>query len=319
MRCRSCANPSTDVMTEFSTKFIHGRERLILSLLLESDAPDAVKTTPGVGSRIGPYVLIERLGEGRVGAAWLARQEQPYQREVVLKLMKPGLDSRQDLALFSLERQALAAMDHPSIVALLDIGVTLDGRPFFVIEHAAGRSFAELVGEMTITWQEKLDLFIQVALAVAHAHGRGIVHLDLQPANIKFAQSEGRLLPKVINFGVARTLPRQWWGDLAPTHGPRPRVTSRFTSPEQLVDGSSPDQRSDVFALGGILHELLTGTKFPGSSSGPQPSRDCQDLPAVLWDVIRQATAQNPGERHADINALLASLAPLAERTVSPA
>jgi serine/threonine protein kinase len=306
-------------MSGFSSSFIQGRERLILSLLLDEPEPDGVQAPRGVNSKIGPYVLLELLGEGRVGMTWLARQEQPFQREVVLKTMKAGMDSRQDLALFSLERQALAAMDHPGIVALLDIGVSLDGRPYFVMEHAAGRSFGELSGETSITWQEKLDIFNQACLAVSHAHGRGIIHLDLQPANIKVTEGDGKAAPKVINFGVARTLPRQWWGDLTPAHGPSPRIHSRFTAPEQLAGGAGLDQRSDVFAMGVILHELLTGSKFPGSGEGSQPPREYQDLPAVLWAIVRKATALNPKERHENINALLTRLAPLADKTVCPA
>lgn len=306
-------------MSEFSTKFIQGRERLILSLLLEETDPEAGQATCDLSSKIGPYVLLEPLGENRAEVTWLARQEQPFQREVLLKLMKAGMDSRQDLALFSLERQALAAMDHPGIVALLDIGVTLDGRPYFVIEHVAGRSFAELSGETSITWQEKLDLFNQACLAVAHAHGRGIIHLDLQPANIMVTQGDGKLVSKVINFGEARTLPRQWWGDLAPAHAPGPRSNSRFNAPELLAGGSFMDQRCDVYSMGVILHELLTGAKFPGPAASALPPHDHQDLPAALRDIVRQATAPNPEERPESISALLASLAPLAEKTVCPA
>lgn len=304
-------------MSEFSTRFIQGRERLILSLLLDEAEPDGGPSTPDVSSKIGPYFLLEPLGEGRTGVTWLARQEQPFHREVVLKLMKTGMDSRQDLALFSLERQALAAMDHPGIVALLDIGVTLDGRPYFVIEHAAGRSFAELFEETKITWQEKLDLFNQACLAVAHAHGRGIIHLDLQPANIMVTEVDGKLLSKVINFGAARTLPRQWWGDLAPAHAPGPRSSSRFSAPELLAGGFFLDQRSDVYSMGVILHELLTGAKFPGPGAEALPLHDYQELPAALRDIVRQATALNPEERPEGVKALLASLAPLAEKTVS--
>lgn len=304
-------------MSEFSTKIIHGRERLILSLLLETDAAESQEASPGVESRIGPYVLAERLGEGRVGVVWRARQEQPFQREVVVKLMKPGMDSRQDIALFSLERQALAALDHPSIVALLDVGLTTDGRPYFVMEHAAGRSFSELARDTTATWQEKLGLFMEVCSAISHAHSRGIIHLDLQPSNIKIAESEGKLVPKVINFGVARTLPRQWWGDLAPTQGPRPRLVTRFTSPEQLAGGAGADHRSDVFALGAMLHELLSGTKF--SEAGSESHQGCLDVPAGLREVVRLATAMKPEDRLENMDALCALLTPLAERTVCSA
>jgi serine/threonine protein kinase len=306
-------------MSEFSTRYIQGRERLILSLLLEEAEPDAGQATRDVSSKIGPYVLLEPQGENRAEVTWLARQEQPFQREVVLKLMKAGMDSRQDVALFSLERQALAAMDHPGIVALLDIGVTLDGRPYFVIEHVAGRSFAELSGETSVTWQEKLELFNQACLAVAHAHGRGIIHLDLQPANIMVTEAGGKLLSKITNFSGARTLPRQWWGDLAPAQGYGPRSNSRFNAPELLAGGSCMDQRCDVYSMGVILHELLTGSKFPGSGASALPPHDCQDLPAALWDIVRQATAPNPEERPESISVLLASLAPLAEKTVCPA
>ncbi len=306
-------------MSEIASRFIQGRERLILSLLLEEAEPDAGQTSCEASSKIGPYVLLEPLGEGRVGMTWLARQERPFQREVVLKLMKTGMDSRQDLALFNLERQALTAMDHPGIVALLDIGVTLDGRPYFVMEHVSGRSFAELTGETSVTWQEKLELFNQACLAVAHAHGRGIIHLDLQPANIRVTESDGKLVSKVINFGVARTLPKQWWGDLAPVRGPGPRSNSRFNAPELLAGDSFMDLRSDVYAMGVILHELLTGTKFPGPGASALSPHDYQDLPAALGDIVRQATALKPEERHGSISALLDRLAPLAGKTVCPA
>src|SRR5262245_31916406 len=152
----------------------------------------------------GRYKLLERIGEGGMGDVWVAKQTEPVQRKVALKLIKPGMDSRQVQARFEAERQALALMDHPNIAKVLDGGPTADGRPFFVMELVNGLPLTKFCDDAKLTPRERLELFVPVCQAVQHAHQKGIVHRDLKPSNILITLYDGKPVPKVIDFGVAK-------------------------------------------------------------------------------------------------------------------
>src|SRR5216683_2119636 len=156
------------------------------------------------GDRIGRYKLLQKIGEGGMGAVWMAEQLEPVRRQVALKLIKPGMDSGQVLARFEAERQALALMDHPNIAKVLDAGATPNGRPFFAMELVKGTPLTRFCDEQRLSIRERLELFVPVCQAVQHAHQKGIIHRDLKPSNVLVAQYDGKPVPKVIDFGVAK-------------------------------------------------------------------------------------------------------------------
>ena len=153
---------------------------------------------------IGPYKLLERIGEGGMGEVWMAEQRQPMQRKVALKIIKAGMDTRQVIARFEAERQALALMDHPNIAKVLDAGATDCGRPYFVMELVKGTPITTYCDEHRLTLRERLELFLPVCQAIQHAHQKGIIHRDIKPSNVLIAPYDGRPVPKIIDFGVAK-------------------------------------------------------------------------------------------------------------------
>src|SRR6185436_5107580 len=156
------------------------------------------------GTRIGRYKLLEQIGEGGFGVVYMAEQQEPVRRRVALKIIKVGMDTRSVVARFEAERQALALMDHPNIAKVLDGGATELGRPYFVMELVRGVPITEFCDQNRLTTQQRLDLFVQVCAAVQHAHHKGVIHRDLKPSNVLVAQYDGKLVPKVIDFGVAK-------------------------------------------------------------------------------------------------------------------
>jgi non-specific serine/threonine protein kinase/serine/threonine-protein kinase len=209
---------------------------------------------------IGPYRLLQRLGEGGMGEVWLAEQTQPLRRQVALKVIKAGMDTRQVILRFEAERQALAVMDHPAIATVFDGGETEDGRPYFVMEYVKGEPITAYCDRQRLTTRQRLDLFIEVAEGVQHAHQKGIIHRDLKPSNILVALQDDRPVPKIIDFGVAKATAQQLsdrslFTELGVLIG-----TPEYMSPEQAeMTGVDIDTRTDVYALGVILYELLTG------------------------------------------------------------
>ncbi len=213
------------------------------------------------GGTIGRYELLESLGEGGFGIVWLALQREPIRREVALKVIKPGLDTHDVIARFEAERRALALMDHPHIAAVLDAGTTEEGLPYFVMELVRGMTLTDYCDLHRLTLRERLALFIPVCQAVQHAHQKAVLHRDLKPSNILVTEVDGVPVPKVIDFGIAKAL--------APGPGDsglpgRTRAgtivgTPQYMSPEQAGSGLDVDTRSDVYSLGVILCELLTG------------------------------------------------------------
>ena len=234
---------------------------------LESPIADVAATAllPPIGEKpgdtIGPYKLLEQIGEGGMGLVFMAEQTRPLRRRVALKIIKPGLDTRAVIARFEAERQALALMDHPNIARVFDAGATESGRPYFVMELVRGAPITEYCQRAQCLLRERLDLFIEVCQAVQHAHQKGIIHRDLKPTNILVAQNDTTPVPKVIDFGVAKATTQPLTDRTLFTHFSQIIGTPLYMSPEQADLGNQDvDTRSDVYSLGVVLYELLTGT-----------------------------------------------------------
>jgi serine/threonine protein kinase/WD40 repeat protein len=213
------------------------------------------------GTVLGPYKLLHEIGEGGMGTVWMAEQTEPVKRRVALKVIKPGMDSRQVLARFEAERQALALMDHPNIAKVLDAGSTEGGRPYFVMELVKGQPVTEFCDKNRLTTQERLELFVSVCNAIQHAHQKGVIHRDIKPSNVLVALYDGKPVPKVIDFGVAKAVGDPLTDKTLFTRHGQVVGTFEYMSPEQAtLDQIDIDTRSDVYALGVLLYELLTGT-----------------------------------------------------------
>ena len=210
---------------------------------------------------IGPYKLLQQIGEGSFGVVFLAEQMQPLRRTVALKILKPGMDSKQVLARFEAERQALALMDHPHIARIFDAGTTALGRPYFVMELVRGVPITKFCDEHRLTPRQRLELFIPVCQAIQHAHQKGIIHRDIKPSNVLVAECDGKPAPKVIDFGVAKALGQQLTEHTLVTGLGAVLGTLQYMSPEQAeLNQLDVDTRSNVYSLGVLLYELLTGS-----------------------------------------------------------
>ncbi len=227
-------------------------------------AKDATLDHPSAerpGTQIGPYKLLEQIGEGGFGIVFMAEQAAPVRRKVALKILKPGMDTRQVVARFEAERQALALMDHPSIAHVFDGGATPSGRPYFVMELVRGVPITEFCDQNQLAPRQRLELFIPVCQAVQHAHQKGIIHRDLKPSNILVVMHDTTPVVKVIDFGVAKALGQQLTDKTLFTGFAQLVGTPLYMSPEQAgQSGLDIDTRSDIFSLGVLLYELLTGT-----------------------------------------------------------
>jgi WD40 repeat protein/serine/threonine protein kinase len=216
------------------------------------------------GATVGPYKILERIGEGGMGVVYMADQLRPVRRRVALKIIKPGMDSRQVIARFEAERQALAMMDHPGIARVLDAGTTDAGRPYFAMELVKGIPVTEYCDANNLTPHERLGLFVQVCQAVQHAHTKGVIHRDLKPTNILVTLHDGVPVPKIIDFGIAKATggaAQQLTDKTLFTHFSQMIGTPLYMSPEQAeLSGLDVDTRSDVYSLGVLLYELLTST-----------------------------------------------------------
>ena len=210
--------------------------------------------------RIGPYKLLQKLGEGGYGVVYMAQQEEPIRRRVALKIIKLGMDTKNVIARFEAERQALALMDHPNIARVLDAGATETGRPYFVMELVYGVKITEYCDQNRVSMKGRLELFIQVCNAVQHAHQKGIIHRDLKPSNIMVTMHDGVPIPKVIDFGIAKATEQSLTDKTLFTSYAQLMGTPAYMSPEQMeLSGLNLDTRSDIYSLGILLYELLTG------------------------------------------------------------
>jgi serine/threonine protein kinase len=243
------------------------RLKRLLSVGLETHTPpegsgnmdplDILLEKPG--ARIGRYEILEVLGEGGMGVVYLAQQHEPVKRQVALKVIKPGMDSRRVIARFQAEQQALALMDHPHVARVYDGGLTGSGRPYFVMEYVAGVPITEYCDAQRLSIDDRLALFLRVCEAVQHAHQKGVIHRDLKPSNILVLMQGGEAVPKVIDFGVARALTRSLTEQTLTSQPGQLIGTPEYLSPEQANIGNQDiDIRSDVYSLGVILYRLLT-------------------------------------------------------------
>ncbi|MFO0906690.1 MAG: serine/threonine-protein kinase [Pirellulales bacterium] len=233
-----------------------------------ADAEEGAKATAAygeaserVGAQIGPYKLLQQIGEGGMGVVYLAEQIEPVRRKVALKVIKPGMDTRQVIARFEAERQALAVMDHQNIARVLDAGATPSGRPFFVMELVHGVPLTRFCDESRLTPRERLELFIPVCQAIQHAHQKGVIHRDIKPSNILVTMYDDKPVPKVIDFGVAKAIEQRLTEKTLFTQYGSLVGTFEYMSPEQAeMNALGVDTRSDIYSLGVLLYELLTGT-----------------------------------------------------------
>jgi non-specific serine/threonine protein kinase/serine/threonine-protein kinase len=229
--------------------------------LTPTDAPEPASQPPEPKT-VGPYRLLERLGEGGMGVVYVAEQKEPVHRRVAIKLVKSGLNTRELVGRFHSERQALALMSHPNIARILDAGSTEDGRPYFVMEYVKGVPLLEYCDRRQLSVDERLGLFINVCLAVQHAHQKGVIHRDLKPTNILVEEVDGQPVPKVIDFGVAKALHQPLSDITVHTRLGGFIGTPEYVSPEQAgTTAQDVDTRADIYSLGAVLYELLTGLR----------------------------------------------------------
>jgi WD40 repeat protein/serine/threonine protein kinase len=263
------------------------------------------------GTVIGPYKLLEPIGEGGFGVVFLAEQAQPVRRKVALKVLKPGMDTRQVVARFEAERQALALMDHPHIAKVFDGGETASGRPYFVMELIRGTPLTDFCDQNQLSVRERLGLFVDVCQAVQHAHQKGVIHRDLKPSNVLVSRHDTTPVVKVIDFGVAKALGQGLTDKTLFTSLAQMIGTPLYMSPEQAgMSDLDVDTRSDIYSLGVLLYELLTGTT----------PFDKQRLRTAGYDeirrIIREEEPPRPSTRLSESTGSLPSIS--AQRQTEP-
>src|SRR6266516_2400059 len=228
---------------------------------LEPPKPTLAMPFMPPGTVIGRYKILESIGEGGYGTVFMAEQTTPVQRKVALKIIKAGMDTRQVIARFEAERQALALMDHPNIAKVFDAGMTDAGRPYFVMELVKGVSIIKYCDEHHLPPRARLELFVQVCQAVQHAHTKGIIHRDLKPSNVLVALYDGKPVPKIIDFGIAKATGQTLTDKTLVTGFGAIVGTLEYMSPEQAeINQVDIDTRSDIYSLGVLLYALLAGS-----------------------------------------------------------
>jgi serine/threonine protein kinase/WD40 repeat protein len=300
-------------------------DRVATLLRAQEEAPSFLEAPPpGIGATvdvptpsekpgtvIGPYKLLQQIGEGGMGTVFMAEQTQPVQRKVALKLIKPGMDSRQVIARFEAERQALAMMDHVNIARVFDGGATENGRPYFVMELVHGVPITKYCDDNRLTPRERLDLFVPVCQAIQHAHQKGIIHRDIKPSNVMITLYDGKPVPKVIDFGVAKATEQKLTERTLFTQYGTIVGTFEYMSPEQAeMSALGVDTRSDIYSLGVLLYELLTG------STPLNPKRIREAAYGEILRMIKEEDAPRPSTRLIDSGPALATIS--AQRHTEP-
>src|SRR5437762_4780339 len=272
----------------------------------------AVRPRERAGTVIGPYKLLQQIGEGGMGTVFMAEQTQPVQRKVALKVIKAGMDSRQVIARFEAERQALALMDHVNIARVFDGGATESGRPYFVMELVHGVPITRYCDDNHLTPRERLELFVPVCQAIQHAHQKGIIHRDLKPSNVMVTLYDGKPVAKVIDFGVAKATEQKLTERTLFTQYGTLVGTLEYMSPEQAeMSALGVDTRSDIYSLGVLLYELLTG-------STPLSHKRLKEAAyGEILRMIKEEEPPKPSTRLCDPGQALASISAL--RHMEPA
>ncbi len=259
---------------------------------------DAGKPLYEIGSHIGSYKLLRILGEGGFGIVYLAEQQRPMKRQVALKIIKPGMDSAQVIRRFEAERQALALLDHPNVAHVYDAGTTEAGRPYFAMEYVKGVPITEHCDRQKLTIEERLKLFVKVCEAIQHAHQKGIIHRDIKPSNIQVCIQDEQVVPKVIDFGVAKALSQPLTERTLVTEQGQLIGTPEYMSPEQAeMTNQDIDTRSDIYSLGVLLYELLTRTLPFESQTLRRGSLE------QMREIIREAEPRTPSTRVSSLDA----------------
>lgn len=310
---QACADNATLQSEVEDLLKVHDEAGRFLNPTAADDLAKATRIAPGSrvardeaktqGSVIGRYKLLQQLGEGGFGSVWMAEQREPVVRKVALKIIKLGMDTRQVIARFEAERQALALMDHPNIAKVFDAGATDTGRPYFVMELCTGDSITRFCDKHNLSIDERLDLFAQVCMAVQHAHQKGLIHRDLKPSNILVATQDGRPHAKVIDFGIAKATASRLTEMTLFTEHRQMIGTPAYMSPEQAEGSLDIDTRTDVYSLGVLLYELLTGTT-------PFSDQELRSAAyAEIQRIIREVEPPRPSTRLSQKSETIATVA----------
>ncbi len=279
---------------EYYARFPHYVGQLDLIFAAAENFPITEDAAPRVDGhhQVGPYKLLQQIGKGGMGEVWMADQLRPVTRRVAIKLIHPELISRHAIARFEAERQALSMMDHPNIAKVLDAGETSDGRPYFAMELVRGIPLTEYCNRNRLTPRERLELVIPICQAIQHAHQKGVIHRDIKPTNILVALTDGKPVPKVIDFGLAKALQVRLTDKTLYTEFGKVVGTLNYMSPEQAeLDNLSVDARTDIYSLGILLYELLTG-----STPIDRTTIESLDVLALLH-LIRDQEPPRPSQR----------------------
>jgi len=265
---------------------------------------DTSPLTEGPGTIIGRYKLLEQIGEGGFGVVYMAEQQEPIRRRVALKIIKLGMDTKQVIARFEAERQALAMMDHPNIAGVLDAGATETGRPYFVMELVKGIPITEYCDKNNLDTRQRLELFIDVCKAVHHAHQKGIIHRDIKPSNVMITLHDGKPVPKVIDFGIAKATGHRLTEKTLFTKYAQMIGTPEYMSPEQAeMSGLDIDTRTDIYSLGVLLYELLT-------SATPFDAKELREAGyAEMQRIIRETEPLKPSTKLSTLGKTLPDVA----------
>src|SRR4051794_3279948 len=271
-----------------------------------SDTALEVPLAERPGTVIGPYKLLQQIGEGGMGVVYMAEQQEPVRRKVALKIIKPGMDSRQVIARFEAERQALAMMEHQNIAKVLDAGTTDTGRPYFVMELVHGIALTKYCDDNQLTPRQRLELFVPICQATQHAHQKGIIHRDVKPSNVLVTMYDDKPVPKVIDFGVAKAVEQRLTEKTLFTQYGTMVGTFEYMSPEQAeMNAFGVDTRSDIYSLGVLLYELLTGTT---------PLERQRLREAAFGDIVRLIKEEEPPKPSTRLSTSGAALATISQQ-----